>query len=636
MTQDFVTEPSPDQRPDQLPPQPTDPLAEAIRLHSSGALDAARDIYKSVLSRTPQDTRALHGLALIAIDGGVPDRALPFLMTCLQLAPGDALYRTTLGLALAKQGKLHEAAAQLLNAANRAPHLAEPRIHLAKTLGRMNRRAEGLRILEDATRMFPDRADVWVAKGQEERAHQTPSAAEISLRRALKIAPGDARVLNDLGVVVRAQGRTQDAAAIYREALALAPGDPLSHGNLGNALTELKDFDAAEEHLREAVAQAPGSAMHRCNLAIFLTARDRPHEASVLFKDVLMRQPDSADAWTNLGVAQLDMGEVADAETSLHKAIALEPQNAEAHYNLAWVLLLTGQWHEGWAEYEWRWRMPHFSSKRRTFSAPLWDGAAIDGTLFLHAEQGLGDAIQCVRFARAAKNRCKRVVLECPAPLVRLFQNLDGVDEVIAAGAALPAMDAHVPLMTLPRLLGTTPDTVPKSTYLHAPAETRTELNLPATQRRRIGLVWAGSPDNKIDRRRTIRAGLFAPLMEETAADFVSLQVGPKAEEVSDLYRDHLVMTCDGAVRDFADTAAVIAQLDLVIGVDTAAVHLAGALGVPVWVLLPKMPDYRWMLGREDTPWYPSMRLFRQTESGNWDEVMWRIRHALTLLQSSS
>lgn len=611
-------------------------LENAIRLHTAGAVDAARDLYKSVLAREPREPAALHGLALMAVDEGLPEKALPFLITCLKIAPDNAVYRTSLGLALMKLGKVHEAAAQFVEAANRAPHLAEPRIHLARALRRLNRRAEALEILTDATGMFLEHADVWIARGQEERLQGKPAAAEASLRRALGLAPGNANVLNDLGVVVRAQGRTAEATSLYRDALTLAPRDPLTHGNLGNALTELKQLDAAEHHLREAVALAPGSVEHRCNLAIFLTAQDRPQEAAVLFRDVLMRAPAHIDAWTNLGVAQLDMGNPTEAEATLRRAIALSPRNAEAHYNLAWVLLLTGQWREGWQEYEWRWRMTRFSSKRRTFAAPAWDGGAIDGTLLLHAEQGFGDAIQCARYAALAKARCARLILECPKPLVRLFQGLPGVDEVIAAGAPLPPFDAHTPLMSLPRLFGTTVETVPAAVpYLAAPPVSPS-LALPRTDLRRIGLVWAGSPDNKIDRRRTIPARLFAPLMEETHADFVSLQVGPKAEDVRELPQERLMLVCDGVARDFADTAAVIAQLDLVIGVDTAVIHLAGALNVPVWVLIPKMPDYRWLLGRDDTPWYPSMRLFRQAESGDWGELMWRVRAALTLLQPSS
>jgi len=608
-------------------------MEDAIRLHAAGSIDQARALYKSVLARAPREAAALHGMGLIAVDEGIPDKALPFLFTCLQIAPENAVYRTSLGLAFAKLGKIPEAAAQFLDAANRAPHLAEPRIHLARALARMNRRADGLEILTEASRLFPERADVWVAKGQEERAQQRPAEAEHSLRRALALAPRNANILNDVGVVVRAQGRTGDAVEIYREALSIAPNDPLTHGNLGNALTELKDMDAAEEHLRQAVALAPGSVEHRCNLAIFLTREQRPREAVVLFRDVLMRAPAHADAWTNLGVAQLDLGDVADAEASIRKAISVAPQNAEAHYNLAWVLLLTGQWREGWLEYEWRWRMRHFSSKRRAFAAPLWDGGEIKGTLLLHAEQGFGDTIQFVRYAEAAKARCGRLVVECPKALVRLLKTAAGIDEVIAAGDTLPAFEAQAPLMSLPRIFGTTPETAPhRVPYLSAPAGPA----LPKTGRRRIGLVWAGSPDNKIDKRRTMPAALFAPLMEETAADFVSLQVGPKADEAAALPRERLVFACDGRVTDFADTAGVIAQLDLVIGVDTAAIHLAGALDVPVWVLIPKMPDYRWMRGRDDSPWYPAMRLFRQEESGDWAELMWRVRAALTLLQSSS
>jgi ADP-heptose:LPS heptosyltransferase len=219
---------------------------------------------------------------------------------------------------------------------------------------------------------------------------------------------------------------------------------------------------------------------------------------------------------------------------------------------------------------------------------------------------------------------------------VKLFETVADVDEVVAAGTPLPAFDAQAPLMSLPHIFGTTVETVPAETpYLYVPPPAP-GLKLPSNGRRRIGLVWAGSPDNKIDRRRTLAAKLFAPLIEETHADFVSLQVGPRAVEIADLPQDKFVLNCDGKVSDFAETAGVIGQLDLVIGVDTAAIHLAGALKIPVWVLLPKMPDYRWLLGRDDTPWYSSMVLFRQEEAGNWDEPIWRVRTALTLLQASS
>lgn len=616
---------------------PVSPLAKAVRLHAAGALDAARDLYKDVLARAPREPRALHGLALIAIDRDLPARALPLLAACLQIAPDNALYRTSLGLALMKQDRVADAAPHFLEAANRAPHLAEPRLHLARALARLGRRAEARDILARTAAQFPARADVWTAKGQEERAQGQPAEAEQSLRRAADLDPGNANILNDLGVALRAQGRAAEAVAVYRDALARAlgnaPGSALVHGNLGNALTVLGETGAAEDHLRRAVALAPGSVDHRCNLAVFLTAQDRPREAAVLFRDVLARAPDHADAWTNLGIAQLDMGDAQGAETSLRRAVALAPANAEAHYNLAWVLLLTGQWREGWTEYEWRWRMAHFSSHRRAFAAPPWDGRALPGTLLLHAEQGLGDAIQFARYAVQARALCERLVLECPEPLVRLFRGLPAVDAVIAAGDPLPAHAAHAPLMSLPRLFATTPETVPAPVpSLSVP--TRDGLRLPGTGRPRIGLVWAGSPDNKIDRRRSCPARLFAPLMAETAADFVSLQVGPRAAEAADLPAGRLVFACEGRVADFADTAAVIGQLDLVIGVDTAAVHLAGTLGVPTWVLLPFMPDYRWLQQREDTPWYPGIRLFRQAKAGDWEDLMWRVRAALTLLQS--
>ena len=211
------------------------------------------------------------------------------------------------------------------------------------------------------------------------------------------------------------------------------------------------------------------------------------------------------------------------------------------------------------------------------------------------------------------------MIVECDKSLVPLFETLKGADEIIAAGDPLPPFDAHAPFMSLAHIFATTPESTPTHpSYLAAPSTIPARLQLPNNKRPRIGLVWAGSPNNKIDRRRTIPAELLAPLIASVDADFVSLQVGARAEEISTLPVDRVIFACNGQLGDFADTAAVIAQLDLVLGVDTAVMHLAGALGKPVWMLLPFMPDYRWLLSRDDTPWYLSMRLFRQAKAGDW------------------
>lgn len=615
-------------------PFPTADLAQAKSLHGEGRLAEAQALYKRILTARPNLMEAVHGLALIAIDLGQPDRALPLLARCISAAPARPIYKMSLGLAYLRKGVPEEAAAHLLEAANSMPESSDARLMLAHALGAMNRWHEAHDVLQGAAASFPDSPQVWAAKGNAERVLGLIADAERSLQRALSLSPGDPDALNNLGVVVRAAGRTEEAVGYYREALVRAPDRATIHANMGNALTELRRNAVAEFHLQKAAALAPASAEVNGNLAAFLVKQDRPAEAVPYFRAALVQKPGNADAWTNLGVALLDIGDVKEAEVCYRKAIMLQPGNAEAHYNLAWVLLLTGQWQEGWSEYEWRWKLANFSSRRRTFTEPLWDGCELrGGALLMHAEQGLGDAIQFVRYARLARQRCARVVVECPKPLAGLFTGIAGVDEVVAVGNAVPPFDAQIPFMSLPRVFETTIETVPSGdAYIASPPTIPAHLRVPDNGRKRIGLVWAGSPDNKIDRRRRMPAALFAPLIESIDADVISLQIGPGAEQVADLPISKVTFICHDRVQDFVDTAAVLSQLDLIIGVDTAVMHLAGAMGRPVWMLLPYMPDYRWLLNRSDSPWYGSIHLFRREKSGDWAAPLEAIKAALTKL----
>ncbi len=596
-------------------------------LHAAGRLADARALYERAFAANRRDTAAVHGLGLIAIDQGRPLDALPLFARCIALDPDNAAFLAGYGLALLDGGKAEDAAGYLLDAANRAPDLADPRVHLARALIAMKRHSQAMDVLDDTTTRFPGRADAWALKGRAEHALRRSGDAEMSLRRAAELAPKDAGILNNLGAVVRDLGRDGEAIALYRQALALAPSRALTRVNLGNALGAAGQIEEAEAHLREALLADPRAADANLGLALLLAANERGAEAIPLLQGVLARDPGNQDAMVNLGVALLAGGDAAGAEAAYRDVLARAPKNAEAHYNLAWVLLLTGRWSEAWEHFGWRWKLKRFSSLTRGFKRAPWDGTAFAGTLLVHAEQGMGDAIQFGRLLADARKRCGRLVFECHRPLTRLLASLAGVDEIVAAGAPLPPFTHHIPLMSLPGVLGLTPETIPGAEgYLTPPAAAPA-----ATQGRRIGLVWAGSPDNKIDKRRSFPARLFAPVFATPGVEFVSLQIGPCAAEARDLpgFADEIA----GKAADFADTAAVIAGLDLVIGVDTAVIHLAGAMGKPVWTLLPFMPDYRWLLGRADSPWYASMRLFRQEKAGDWEGVIAAVAKALTVWQ---
>jgi hypothetical protein len=310
----------------------------------------------------------------------------------------------------------------------------------------------------------------------------------------------------------------------------------------------------------------------------------------------------------------------------------------EAHWNEALLRLLTGDFSRGWAKYEWRWRNESLALSTRNFSQPLWLGAeAIDGkTILLHSEQGLGDTIQFCRYVPLVAARGARVILEVERPLHEIMTNLAGATEVISKGDALPDFDFHCPLLSLPLAFGTHLETIPSLTsYLRAPGQTlkHWQARLGPKARPRIGLVWSGRPAHKNDQNRSISLRSLLPLLD-IEATFVSLQKDVRSDDAAVLKECNDVLHFGDELKDFSDTAALILQLDLVISVDTSVAHLAGALGEPVWILLPYNPDWRWLLDRDDSPWYPSARLFRQQQIGNWAGVIDQVKNELRSVRS--
>ena len=606
-------------------------LEQARQRHGDGDLDGAETIYRSVLGGRPDSADALYGLGLVALDRKKPDDAIAILKQAAAANPDDTDTLTALGIAFVQAGLPAKATTVLAETVKRAPEYLEPRLHLARAFAAVERDSDAHHVLKQTVLDFPDAAEAWVLKGRTERRMNTPDAAYESFKRAADLNPEDPKIFNDLGVTYRAMETYAEAKTHYLKALALDPELAVAHANLGNVLDLMDDFEAAEVSLRRAVDLDPETPDATYNLACVLTKLERPDDALPLFESLTAASPDRWDALTNLGVTRLALGDLSGAEGALRNSLSLKSNNPEAHYNLAWLLLLSDRHPEGWAELEWRWHLPEFIPLKQIYEMPAWDGSPMaDGTLLLHAEQGLGDTLQFVRFVEQARARCARVVLACQEPLVRLLTGLGGIDEIVDAGDPSPSADAHAPLLSLPHILGFNgTDTPGAAGYVTASAPDDPRLQVPKTGRRRIGLVWAGSPDNKIERRRKMEAHAFLPLFDAVDADFVALQVGPAAGGVSAFPNDRVTFECADTVTDFADTAAVISQLDLVIGVDTSVIHLAGALGIPTWALLPFMPDYRWGLGRDNTPWYDSIRLFRQPGRGDWETVIAAIGAAL-------
>lgn len=456
--------------------------------------------------------------------------------------------------------------------------------------------------------------------------------------KALKRSPRNAAYHNTLGVVLLGLDKGAAAAATFRRALVLDPGYAEAHNNLGNALMGEGRPAEAEACYRRAIAARPGYAVAHNNLGSALRAQGRLDQAAAAYREALAHAPGYVGALSNLGRVLHELGHYDDALAHYERALALDPDHAESHANRGILLLLLGRLSEGWPEYEWRWRVKGFAAAPPDPDVPRWDGSPLAGrTLLVHAEQGLGSAIQFVRYVPLVAGRTVedggRVVLECPRPLLRLFRSIadGGAVDLVAKGERLPPRDVQAPLMSLPRILGTELATIPaRVPYLRADPtlEERWRDRLARWPRPRVGLVWGGNPRHENDANRSMPVAALAPLLERQGITLFSLQVGARPADRAWLGQSP-VQDLAPELGDFADTAAALSHLDLLVSVDTAAAHLAGALGRPVWLLLPFVPEWRWMLTRDDSPWYPTLRLFRQTARGDWTELMARIATAL-------
>ena len=460
-------------------------------------------------------------------------------------------------------------------------------------------------------------------------------AAADCIRRAIVSNPYNAVFHGNLGTAHYGLGRLDEAVANYRQAVQLKPDYADGHYNLANALRDQGKLDEAVASYRRALEIKPDYAEAYNNLGGVLRRQGAFEEAVASHQQALRLKPDFAEAHYNLGIAQKDLGKLDEAVVSLRKAVQLKPESAKAHAGLAIPLLLTGKFAEGWREYEWRTQCEECAVS--PLCRPRWDGSPLGArTIMLFAEQGLGDTLHFVRYAALLKRRGGKVLLECQPALVRLLEKCRGVDGVFPRGSQLPQFDIAISLASLPATLGTTGDSIPAEIpYLDADAALveRWRAELGAVGGFKVGIVWQGNPDHPDDRWRSMPLAQFEPLARLEGARLISLQKGPGADQLEVVQDRFPVMDLGPGLDEqsgaFMDTAAVMEHLDLVITSDTSIAHLAGALGVAVWVALPVVPDWRWMLDRDDSPWYPTMRLFRQRTRGNWEEVFQRMAVAL-------
>jgi tetratricopeptide (TPR) repeat protein len=457
------------------------------------------------------------------------------------------------------------------------------------------------------------------------RAGRLPEA-EAVYRQVLAVAPDHFVALQLLGALAAGVGNLEVAIQLTERAIALRPDFAECHMNLGEIYRRAGKPEKGLAPARRALELRPDLDGARGNLGLILRDMGKYAEAKPLLRAEIARHPENFDLRMDLANAHWAEGEHDEALAIFRRAAAEWPTNVTAHWSMARILLQKGQMEEGWQEFEWR--LKHSTMRLdRGFVQPQWDGSDPSGkTILLHAEGGLGDALQFVRLAPMVAQRGASVVLECQETLAPLFEGMVGVQRVVARGKELPEFNFHIPMQGLPRILGITlkniPDRVP---YLSVPEDRKRKWaeRIPASGgKARVGVVWAGSPNNDMEfRSRSIE--LFYPMLKIPGFQFFSLQTGEDSRRPPPEGIDWVDLTAE--LRDMADTAALVEKMDLVISVDTSVAHLAGALARPVWVLIPSHSDFRWLLERADSPWYPTMRLFRQDFGGKWEDVAERI-----------
>lgn len=473
-------------------------------------------------------------------------------------------------------------------------------------------------------------AIVELALGQREQA-----LARLDL--ALRLAPGEARLHATAAEALAALGREADGIAHWDRAVSLAPADAQLHLGQGAALHRSGQYERAAAAFTRVTELAPSHAAAWANLAEACRRLDRLQAAVAHGRRAVALAPRDRAARYNLALALSDAGELAEAERQLRDLLSEQPADAEAEFELSELLLRQGRWLEGWRAYEARYRMPHTQGLLPQFQAPRWDGREMPGeTLLVYGEQGFGDTLQFARFLDRARARVGRLVLGASAELRPLFEGHPSVDAVFTAWDKVGVHAAQVPMTSLGLCVGGA-EVGMSAPYLQVPDPARDNaarlLELGglagSSAGLKVGLVWAGRPTHQDDRRRSLALREIGPLMDLAGVTYVSLQKGPAEADALGWPGPAPLFMAGPYLRSFADTAALLARLDLLIAVDTAVVHLAGALGVKTWVMLSHPCDWRWGDGSEQSAWYPSVRLFRQTRPGDWTDVVARIRAAL-------
>jgi tetratricopeptide (TPR) repeat protein len=597
-------------------------------------LEEAGEQFREALRLLPDSIDILNNLGSVLFRQGKASAASAYLERALTLRPGFALAHRNLGQVYMSQKKWAEAGACFQKTIELQSDSAESHRNLGTVLFEQGRREEALACFRRSRELQPGDADTQnnlgaalLALGKE---HDEAIAC---FQEALRLRPDYARALHNLSDVLLKEGRAEEAVSVCRRAVALEPDNADALNRLGVALAGTDRLEEAAIYYEKALRLAPTLAIARANIGNLLLSQGRTDEAMVCMRKALTLAPDSADTLINLGNGLRQQHELREAAACYDRALDLKPDFPDAHWNRAQVWLLMGDFERGWPEAEWRWKLKIY--RPPPFRQPVWDGSSLTGkTILLHVEQGAGDTLQFVRYAPLVKQQGGKVILACQGPLAKILASCPGVDLLLPDGASLVPFDVYATLMSLPRIFKTTLDSVPANVpYLFADPELidHWQNELRSVPGFKIAIAWQGNVAYSGDRQRSVPLAYFSPLAKVPGVRLLSLQKGHGSDQLQyvDFNAMDLGSRLDERAGAFMDTAAVMKNVDLVITSDTSVAHLAGALGVPTWLAVCYSPDWRWLLDREDCPWYPNMRLFRQDLPGDWPGVFARMESAL-------
>ena len=625
---------------EQQDPQPSADIADtfqkALKFHQQGRLADAEVLYRAVLAQAPEHFAALHGLGIIYYLKSQHAPALELIERAIAINPSVAAAHSHRGVLLQALGRLDEALASHDRAVQIKPDYAEAFNNRGSTLFDLKRSDEALASYDRALQLKLNYAEAFNNRGNALRELKRWNEALASYDRALQLKPNYAEAFNNRGNALLDLKRPEEALVSYDRALQFNPDYVEALNNRGNALMDLKRPGEALVSYDRALQLRPDFAQALSNRGNALRDLNRSDEALASYDRALLLKPNYAHAHNNRGHALRDLRHLNEAIASFDRALDLMPDYAEAHYVRGMVNLLLGHYGQGWVDYEWRWKDQSNLTKRPEINGRGWRGENLAGCrIAIYHEQGLGDIIQFVRYLPLLVERGAKVTFLAPANLIRLLRAVTSQIAVVSSIDHQESFDFTCALMSLPLRFGTEASSIPNSApYLNAEPQLSSRWKEKiAGHGVKIGIAWQGSPGGRIDRGRSIPLAHFSPLSQLPGVRLISLQKAHGLNQLAILPAGSKVETLgdelDRGPDSFIDTAAVMSNLDLVITSDTSIAHLAGALGRPTWVALKYVPDWRWLLDRGDSPWYPTMRLFRQETEGDWKLVFAKIAQEL-------